>query len=156
MRDGASTLTTLSLRRQLNEAVGAFLERERMTCPKTHEGLITLINALGHYTEEGKALFPVVFIFDSLREILQVLPESEAVEIGEDIKHPATMAKALKKCAPLARRGWEVYIERRPKKFGYGLFRCGSTALSLSPAEILIDKGDPAVQVFMLRQVVRT
>src|SRR5260370_7317479 len=63
------------------------------------------------------------------------------------------MAKALKKCAPLARRGWAVYIERKERKFGYGVFRCGSTVLSLSPAELLINKGDPSVPALMIRQV---
>jgi hypothetical protein len=150
---GVPAHTTLSLRDQLNQAVREFLDRERMACPKTLEGLVTLINALGHYREEGKALFPEVFVFDSLEDVLRVLPESEAVTIGEDLKNASTMAKALKKCAPLARRGWAVFIERRPKRFRYGLFRCGSTVLSLSPAELLIDKGDPAIRVFMLRQV---
>ena len=147
------TQTILSLREQLNSAVAEFLHSEGMGCPKTRDGLVMLINALGHYREEGKALFPEVFVLDSLRDALSILPESEQVEIGVDIKHAETMAKALKKCAPLARRGWAVYIERRGRKFGYGLFRCGSTVLSLSPAELLVNRGDPAIPVFMLRQV---
>jgi hypothetical protein len=147
------THKTLSLREQLNVAVVEFLDSEGMSCPKTRDGLVTLINALGHYREEGKALFPEVFVLDSLNEALSILPESEHVEIGEDKKQAATMAKALKKCAPLARRGWAVYIERRGGMFGYGLFRSGSTILSLSPAELLVNRGDPAIPVFMLRQV---
>jgi hypothetical protein len=147
------THTTLSLREQLDGAVVEFLGSEGMTCPKTRDGLVMLINALGHYREEGKELFPEVFVFDNLRNALSILPESEYVEIGMEGKHASTMAKALKKCAPLARRGWAVYIERRQTKFGYGLFRCGSTVLSLPPAELLITRGDPAIPVFMLRQV---
>ena len=45
-----------------------------------------LINALGRYREEGKELFPEVFVFDSLRAVLSILPESEHVQIGEDVK----------------------------------------------------------------------
>ena len=152
-KQAAPTQATLSLRDQLKRAVVEFLASERMTCLKTQDGLVTLINALGRYTEEGKALFPEVFVFDSLDEVLRVLPESEAVEIGSDVKQAATMAKALKKCAPLARRGWAVYIERRPRRFRYGLFRSGSTVLSLSPAELLINRGDRGIPAFMLRQV---
>jgi len=147
------TQTTLSLRDQLHEAVVEFLDSEGMTCPKTRDGLVMLINALGHYREEGKALFPEVFVFDSLKDVLSILPESEYVEVGVDVRQAATMAKALKKCAPLARRGWAVYIERRANRFGYGLLRCGSTVLSLSPAELLVNRGDPEIPVFMLRQV---
>jgi len=145
--------TTLSLREQLHQAVVEFLDDEGMACPKTRDGLVMLVNALAHYREEGKALFPEVFVFDSLEDVLGVLPESEHVQIGVDVKKAATMAMALKKCAPLARRGWAVYIERQATKFGYGLFRCGSTGVSLSPAEILIDQGDRKIPVFMLRQV---
>jgi hypothetical protein len=145
--------TTLSLREQLNGAVVKFLDDEGMACPKTRDGLVMLVNALAHYREEGKALFPEVFVFDSLEGVLGVLPESEYVQVGVDVKKAATMAMALKKCAPLARRGWAVYIERQATKFGYGLFRCGSTVVSLSPAEILINRGDREIPVFMLRQV---
>jgi hypothetical protein len=147
------THTILSLREQLNGAAAEFLASEDMTCPKTRDGLVLLINALGHYREEGKELFPEVFVFDNLKNALSILPESEFVEIGIGGRTSATMAKALKKCAPLARRGWAVYIERRSAKFAYGLFRSGSTVLSLSPAELLVNRGDPAIPVFMLRQV---
>ena len=131
------TQTILSLSEQLDTAVTQFLHSESMTCPQTRDGLIMLINALGHYREEGKELFPEVFVFDSLENVLSILPESEHVAIGEDRKRPVTMAKALKKCALLARRGWAVYIERRAARFRYGLFRCGSNVLSLSAAELL-------------------
>lgn len=46
-----------------------------------------------------------------------------------------------------------MYIERRAHKFGYGVFRSGSTVLSLPPAELLVNRGDPSIPVFMLRQV---
>src|SRR5882724_12597173 len=128
------THSTLSLREQLKQAVVEFLDGEGMMCARTRDGLVMLINALGHYREEGKALFPEIFVFNSLKDVLDVLPESEHVHIGEDAKQPATMAKALKKCAPLARRGWAVFIERNKGKFRYGLFRSGSNILSLSPA----------------------
>jgi len=145
--------TTLSLRAQLNDAVVSFLKNEGMPCPKTRDGVVMLINALSHYREEGKELFPEVFVFDSLQDALKTLPESEYVEIGVEAKSADTMKQALKKCAPLARRGWAVYIERRPKAFAFGLFRCGSTALSLTPTELLINRGDPSIPVFMLRQI---
>jgi hypothetical protein len=58
------THTTLSLREQLNGAVVRFLDSEGMTCPKTRDGLVMLINALGHYREEGKELFPKVVVLE--------------------------------------------------------------------------------------------
>jgi hypothetical protein len=124
-----------------------------MACLKTQEGLVTLINALAHYTEEGRALFPEVFILDSLETALAMMPGSEHVSIGSGDKTPDTMARALKKCAPLARLGWAVYIVRQPECFSYGVLRSGATILSLGLADILVNKGDPQVPVIMLHQI---
>src|SRR4051812_36162906 len=96
------THKVISLRDPVRGAVVQFLEDEGMACLKTQEGLVHLINSLAHYTEEGHALFPEVFVLDHLRLVLSMLPASEHVCIGTGEKTAETMAKALKKCAPLA------------------------------------------------------
>jgi hypothetical protein len=143
----------ISLRDSVKGAVVEFLDDERMPCLKTQEGLVTLINALAHYTEEGRALFPEIFVFDSLKLALGMMPGSEHVWIGEGAKAAQTMAEALKRCAPLARTGWSIYIERKEDLFSYGLLRCAATVLSVGPTEILVDRGDPVAPVLMLHQV---
>lgn len=143
----------LSLRDQLKGAVGDFLDQEAMACPRTQEALVALIGALANYTEEGRALFPRIFIFDSLDLILEMMPGSQHHRIGTGAKRSSTVALALKKCAPLARSNWLIYIERRPVGLSYGLLRSGATAISLGPAEMLVDNGDSSVPVLMLQQV---
>lgn len=148
-----TALKVVSLRDHVKGAVVEFLEQAGMPCLKTQDGLVTLINSLTRYTEEGKVLFPEVFVFDDLTLVLKILGSGECVVIGEDVKEPSTMGSALKRCAPLARDGWAVYIERRAKTFAYGVLRCGTSALSLSAAELLVDKGDAQCPVLVLRQI---
>jgi hypothetical protein len=143
----------LSLRDSVKGAVVELLDHEEMACLKTQDGLVELISALANYTEEGRALFPRIFVFDSLPIALGMMPGSECVHIGDGPKSAATMSRALKKCAPLAFSGWAIYIERRPADFSFGLLRSGSTVLSLGPEDALVDHGTPEVPVLLLHQV---
>jgi hypothetical protein len=146
-------LKVVSLRDHVKGAVVEFLDQAGMPCLKTQDGLVTVINSLTRYTEEGKVLFPEVFVFDDLALVLKILGSGECVVIGEGVREPSTMGNALKRCAPLARGGWSVYIERRANTFAYGVLRCGTSALSLSAAELLVDKGDAECPVLVLRQI---
>lgn len=143
----------ISLRDPVKGAVVQLLEDEKMPCLQTQEGLVQLISALSRYTEEGRSLFPQVFVFNALDKVLAVLPKSEHVKIGQGTKTPETMALALKKCAPLAGSGWAVYIERTELFFRYGVMRSGDNLLSLPLSDILIENGLPDLPVLMLQQV---
>lgn len=143
----------VSLRDHVRGAVVEFLGQAGMACLKTQDGLVTLIGALARYTEEGRVLFPEVFVFDDLALVQKLLGSAECVAIGEEPKDPSTMGRALKRCAPLARDGWAIYIERRASTFAYGILRCGTSTLSLSAAELLVDKGDDQSQVLVVRQI---
>jgi hypothetical protein len=143
----------ISLRDRVGGAVVDLLKDEHMECVSTQEGLVLLINALAIYREEGHPLFPQVFIFDSLAAVLKMLPFSEHVSIGSGPKSAVTMNSALKKCAPLASGGWSVYILRNPTDFAFGLFRSGAHMLSVSPAALLVEQGDPEVPALLVHQV---
>lgn len=143
----------ISLRDSLKGAVVDFLEEEKMACLKTQDGLVEIINALSYYREEGHVLFPEIFIMDNLPSVFDVLPMNEHVYIGEGPKNGATLSKALKQCAPLAQGGWAIYIYRKNNAFEYGLFRTGSTMLSVSIEETLVNKGDPSIPVLMVHQI---
>jgi hypothetical protein len=143
----------LSLRDRLSGAVVDFLSSENMACVQTQDGLVSLINALAHYREEGRPLFPEMFVFDDLEAVLQVIPGAEHIRVGEGDKTTATMSLALKRCAPLAQGGWVVYILRKPAAFVFGLLRGGATELSVPVSELLVDRGDPALPVLMVHQI---
>jgi len=143
----------ISLRDNLTGAVVDLLRNERMACVHTQDGLVTVINALALYREEGRALFPEVFILDNLPLALSALPHTEHVIIGSGPRDAATMAKGLKQCAPLAQGGWAVFIHREPAGFSYGLIRCGVHNLSLPLSNLLIENGDPQIPALMARQL---
>src|SRR6266702_4307910 len=109
-KNNTTVQKVISLRDPVKGAVVQFLEDEAMACLPTQEGIVKLIGALADYTEEGRSLFPEVFVFDELKQILAMMPKSEHVVIGRGPKTPETMALALKKCAPLAGSGWSVYV----------------------------------------------
>jgi len=146
----------ISLREQLGGVLADLLNDEQMPCPFTQDGLVTVVHALAMYREEGRSLFPEVFIFDHLEKILAILPGADHVPIGSGPKEASTMAKALKRCAPLAQGGWAVYIHREPDTFSYGLLRCGVHLLSVPLSELLVNKGDRQLPTLMIRQLAQS
>lgn len=136
----------------LGESV-TFLGQENMDCLITQDGLVELISQLVYYKEEGKSLHPEIYIFDEMPLIQKVLPLSQFCTIGEGAKTKETMLTALKKCAPLTEGGWAIYILRKPDTFQYGVFKAGSTILSVSISETLIDSGTDELKAILIHQV---
>ncbi len=113
----------VSFRATLKGEVGDFVERVGMACLDTTSSIVDLVVELSHYEEEGTALYPKILVCDTLSETLALLQGSTPLEIGRGAKSAATARQALKKCAPLARQGWSIYIERHQNEFKYGVFR---------------------------------
>lgn len=113
----------VSFRGQLKGEVGDFIEKVDMACVETTQAVVDLIVELSHYEEEGTALYPKVLVCDSLTATLGLLQGGAPLEIGQGPKNANTAKQALKKCAPLARQGWSIYIERHPNQFKFGVFR---------------------------------
>lgn len=121
----------VSFRSQLKGTLSDFLKKEDMCCPKTEEGLLDLVVALSHYTEEGHSLFPQVVLCDDLDTTLGLLQCSDPLRIGFGPRGSSTIALALKQCAPLARGGWVIYVQRLHRKMDYGVFRSPSSPTAL-------------------------
>lgn len=136
----------------LGEAV-SFLEIEGMECLVTQNGIVSLVNQLVNYREEGKDLFPNIYILDSIELVLQSLPLSQHCYIGEGEKTKETMLRALKKCAPLTEADWSIYIQRNPDNFSYGVFRAGTSLLSVSIEDFLVNNGTEEIKVILLHQI---
>jgi hypothetical protein len=136
----------------LGEAV-SFLENEGMECLITQNGIVSLVNQLVNYREEGKDLFPKVYIVDDIDLVLQSLPMSQHCFIGQGEKTKETMLRALKKCAPLTEADWSIYIQRNGDNFSYGVFRAGTSLLSVSIEDFLIINGTEELKVILLHQI---
>ena len=152
-RVGAPDVRSVSIHKNVSEELPAFLKKESLGNKEIEEAVASLVNLLSNYREEGHRLYPEVFIFEDVQNILKTLPNSERVIIGHGSKGSSTLAAALKRCAPLAQWGWSVYILSGSDKFEYGLLRCGLTALSLTTPELLIDHGDESLPAILIRHV---
>ncbi|HXS36744.1 MAG TPA: hypothetical protein VN721_08590 [Flavipsychrobacter sp.] len=144
---------SLSLRPTLVSASVDFLKEEDMDCLITQDSIPELISQLFNYKEEGKALYPEIYIFDEIELIKQILTNSQFYLIGAGEKKKETMLIALKKCAPLAENGWAIYILRKKESFEFGVFRAGTSILSVSISEALIDRGAEGVKAILIHQV---
>ena len=143
----------ISLKPLLVSASVEFLGQEEMACLTTQEGLPELISQLLYYKEEGKSLYPEIYIFDDLELVKKVLPNSQVCFIGTGDKNKSTMLKALKKCAPLTENGWAIYILRKQDSFEFGVFRAGTSILSVSISEALIDDGTDELKAILVHQI---
>lgn len=146
-------LKTISLKYSVSGMVQEFLDDEKMECPHTHKGVVSLINLISTYKEEGKALFPEVYIVDNLSFLQRSLINCETIRIGRAECSERVILKALKKCAPLSFGGWSIYILRDNNEFEYGLFRSGATIITVPTSQSIIEDGDNSGSVFLIRQV---
>jgi hypothetical protein len=137
----------ISFRNLLREEIARFLDKHGMTCAATADAMVELVVALGHYHEEGVALFPQVFICDDLDRVLAVLQGQDALIVGEGARMAATMQDALKRCAPLAQGGWAIFINRPEERFRYGVFRMSAQPLALTPIEGIASSRDADLHV---------
>ncbi|MFW6002176.1 MAG: hypothetical protein ACOCQD_02450 [archaeon] len=146
-------IKSISLKPHLVSASVEFLNQEDMDCLTTQDGLPELISQLVYYKEEGKSLYPEIYIFDDLDLVKKVLTNSQFCFIGTGDKSKATMLKALKKCAPLTENDWAIFILRKQNEFDFGVFRAGTSLLSVSISEALIDDGTDDLKVILIHQV---
>jgi hypothetical protein len=142
----------ISLNKPLVTEVNAFLSREGMKCRYTQEGLVEVINVLSTYQEEGKSLFPQMYIVDDLSMFARILSPSKFHKIGADEKNSQTMLEAVKKCAPLTQEGWAIYIWRKNQTFEYGVFKSGTSILSVPAAEIILSTDAPLKPAVLVHQ----
>jgi hypothetical protein len=133
----------VSIEKSLVREVKSLLSKEGMKCQFTQDGIVELIDVLFTYKEEGKFLFPQMYIVDDLKMFARILAPSKFHKIGENSKSSKTMVEAVKKCAPLTENGWAVYILRLKETFEYGVFRSGTNILSVPISEIIISKEAP-------------
>jgi len=140
-------MSRISFRKLLREEVARFLDQHGMTCEATADAMVELVVSLGHYHEEGIALFPQVFICDDLDGALAVLQGQDPLVVGEGSRAPATMQDALKRCAPLAQGGWAIFVSRPEQQFRYGVFRLSAQPLALTPIEGIALSGEAGLRV---------
>lgn len=148
-------LKTISFRTQLKGSISDFLAKENMQCTHTENGLLELVVALSHYTEEGNNLFPEIILCDDLESTLSLLQCSDPIPIGEGHRNANTILQAIKRCAPLAQENWKIYIFRFEQCFEFGVFRApyAPTALSIRDTIQALSEEDQNFQIIYASQI---
>jgi hypothetical protein len=152
---GDSKNKTFSFRQTLTGELADFLRDEGISCDKTTSAIVVLTAELAHYREEGVELTPTVYICDDIAKIAAILGGAEVVRISKGDRTDDTIRKILKICAPLARGGYAVYVERRDDSFAFGLLRDVNIPLSITPEEALVEMADREVPALILRRIAR-
>jgi len=129
------THITKSVREFLLGSVSDFSDSCAIPSLVTNSNLTSLIVALANYQEEGARLIPEIYLCEDLKSMLRVVTDSDSLAIGFAGTSVDALSSSLKKCAPLARHGWHIYVEPQNSGFSYGLFRG-----SLNPISITVDQ----------------
>ena len=94
--------------------------------------IVSMIDSIHSYTEEGVRLYPEVVLTTDLEPLLRSLPTPQFTEVGSAWPAREGLAKAIKRCAPLARDGWIIVVELGAENIRYGLVSVESSELSIS------------------------
>jgi hypothetical protein len=116
------------------------------------ENIVELIVLLASYQEEGVELKPKVYLFESIDNIIKMLPDGEKLKIGVSISDLPGLKKVLKKCAPLSKDGWSIYVSGDASNFEFGVFSGSNSPISVDVDEVILD-GDDTVKAVKLYQL---
>lgn len=130
----------VTFRATLKSELDDFIEQEGLACAPTAAAFLAIVTSLVRYQEEGRPLFPDVYVCSDVRGVLQALPHVEHLKIGMGELSAETAARAIKECAPLAFNGWSIYIERTGEGCNYGIFSAGTLPTSITPDEALLEE----------------
>jgi hypothetical protein len=118
----------------------------------TQQTLAQIIVALSNFMEEGKSLSPALYITTDISKLLQFLPGSSSIKIGEVPISETAPSIAIKHCAPLAIDGWCIYVCCSETTVNYGLFRDALNPLAIPLEKALLVSGSGSVKILHIHQ----
>ncbi len=144
-------VNNITFRRELLGGVTDFCNETALPIAGS-ENIVELIVLLANYQEEGIGLKPKVYLFENIDSIIRMLPDGEKLEVGLSDTTIDGLKKVLKKCAPLSKDGWAIYISDNGGIFEYGVFSGASNPLSSDMDEVILDgdENTKAVRIFQL------
>lgn len=127
------TQTKVSLRNDSYQAIESFLKKEKFpNSAQIIEGVITVVNLISDYHEEGVALYPDVLLLTK-ESFFDTLAAQEHMVLGDCMIDDKSFSMAIKMCAPLAVNGWNIYLLLRDdNNMQYGIVTSTLTRMSVS------------------------
>lgn len=127
------TETNVSLYKETLRNIETFLKS--LNFPVTQiicEGLVTVVNMISDYREEGTALNPDILLI-SKDTFFQTLPYQHHIVLQTEEINEKTFSMAVKMCAPLAENGWNMYLLLLDDShLEYGIINVALTQMSVS------------------------
>lgn len=127
------TETNVSLYKETLSNVEAFLKSLNFSVSQLIcEGLVTVVNMISDYHEEGAALNPDILLI-SKDSFFQTLPCQHHIELCTEEINEKSFSMAVKMCAPLAENGWNMYLLLLDEShLQYGIVNVALTQMSVS------------------------
>jgi len=127
------TETNVSLYKETLSNVEAFLKSLNFSISQLIcEGLVTVVNMISDYHEEGAALNPDILLI-SKDSFFQTLPCQHHIELCTEEINEKSFSMAVKMCAPLAENGWNMYLLLLDEShLQYGIVNVALTQMSVS------------------------
>lgn len=128
-----------SLRKTVSSEIGTFLlnngfsQKDPDKNPILVNELVSIVNSLSDYYEEGEHLYPEVLLTNNISEI----PFFVSYEFYRGELLPRSLAKAIKMCAPLCNEGWCIFMEVNDDGIRWGVVNGEQKITSLSLLEQL-------------------
>lgn len=132
----------ITFRTQLIGGVTEFCQHSQLQFLSNALHLVELIVMLAHYREEGVRLFPKVYITNDKNTLTAMLPNGEVLKIGLSTSDDNGVKDAVKKCAPLAKDGWLIYIETLDSCLEYGVFKGSGSPISVLADDVLMTESE--------------
>lgn len=145
-----------SLRKTVSSEIGTFLSYNGFSLrnpdmnPVLVEELVSIVNSLSDYYEEGMHLFPEVLLTNNIANV----PFLAVYEFYKGRLEANALSKAIKMCAPLCNEGWCVFLEVNE----YGAIRWGvvngeAKITSLSLLDLLSLYADESHRFILLHNI---
>jgi hypothetical protein len=137
----------ITFRTQLLGGVSEFSQNTSLPLFSNTLNLVELIVLLARYQEEGERLCPKVYITNDISALCAMLPDSERIKIGTCRADVNGIKETLKKCAPLATRGWLIYFHNYDDAIDYGLFKGASNPISVLVDDVVMTESNDLIVV---------
>lgn len=127
------TETNVSLYKESLMNVESFLKTLNFpTSQIICDGMVTVVNMISDYHEEGKSLNPDILLIHN-DSFFKILPYQYHIALQTEEIHDKSFSMAVKMCAPLAENGWIMYLLLIDENhFQYGIVNVSLTQMSVS------------------------
>lgn len=141
-----------SIRGPLQGELFDFLKSSGFDCNHLTELARDLTCLLASYREEDVPLFPDVFILSNPEALAPLCPGTQPVRIGTGSLNTSAV-RVLKDCAPLAVKGWSVYVAKTGENSAeFGLFRSLIHCFATTAEEAMLERrGEPQAAAVLIR-----